>query len=133
MPRAIATLLGLVLPLGIASSAAAADEAKVTPLARQALPDLGSKEGLVLTVEYRPGQSSAAHRHNAHTFVYVLQGAVMMGVNGRPPVRLEAGQTFYEAPGDVHTESRNASDSVPAKFVVVMIKEKDAPPTVPAK
>jgi quercetin dioxygenase-like cupin family protein len=43
------------------------------------------------------------------------------------------GQTFYEGPDDVHTVSRNASQTVPAKFLVFFVKDKGAPILVVAK
>jgi quercetin dioxygenase-like cupin family protein len=97
--------------------------------------DLGiaGKEATMLTVEYAPGASSAAHRHNAHTFVYVLEGSVVMQVKGGKEVTLSPGQTFYESPEDVHTVSRNASATKPAKFLVFFVKDKGAPGTVPAR
>jgi quercetin dioxygenase-like cupin family protein len=127
----------VALPFAFALAAAApafgADQAKVTPLLSKELTDIDNKEVVMLTVEYKPGQSSAPHRHNAHTFVYVLQGALMMGVKGQEPVRVETGQTFYESPADIHTVSRNASDSVPAKFLVFFVKDKGASANVPAE
>ena len=85
----------------------------------------------MLIVEYAPGGSSAKHRHNAHTFVYVLEGSIVMQVEGGATVTLGPGQTFYESPDDVHAVSKNASDSRPAKFVVFFVKDKGAPPVVP--
>jgi quercetin dioxygenase-like cupin family protein len=114
-------------------AAAAAQDAKVTPLMTQDLAGILGKEGTMVTVEYAPGASSAEHRHNAHTFVYVLEGAVVMQVKGGKEVTLGPGQTFYEAPEDVHTVSRNASTTKPAKFLVFFVKQKGAPLTVPAK
>ena len=111
---------------------AAADDAKVTPLMARDLTDIGGKEGVVLTVEYAPGGSSTRHRHNAHTFVYVLEGSVVMQVAGSDPVTLGPGQTFYESPDSVHVVSKNASDSRPAKFLVFFVKDKGAPPVLPA-
>jgi quercetin dioxygenase-like cupin family protein len=84
-------------------------------------------------VEYAPGASSPEHRHNAHTFVYVLEGAVVMQVKGGTEVTLRPGQTFYESPDDVHTVSRNASSTSPAKLLVFFVKQKGAPTTVPTK
>jgi quercetin dioxygenase-like cupin family protein len=117
----------------VASPAYGADAAKVVPLLTQALANQPDKEVTMLTVEYAPGQSTPIHRHNAEVFVYVLEGAVMMGVQGSNPVRLGVGQTFHESPNDIHAVSRNASDSAPAKFVVFMIKDKGAPATTPVK
>jgi quercetin dioxygenase-like cupin family protein len=87
---------------------------------------------LVLIVEYPPGGRSSPHRHDASVFVYVLEGAVTMQVAGGSPVTLKAGETFHESPNDVHVTSANASSTAPAKFLVHMIKNKGAPPSVPA-
>jgi quercetin dioxygenase-like cupin family protein len=126
-------LIALCLAAASAAATAAAQEAKVTPLMTQELAGIGGKEGTMAMVEYAPGGSDAAHRHNAYVFVYVLEGAVVMQVKGGKEVTLGPGQTFYEAPEDVHTVSRNASTTKPAKFLVFFVKQKGAPLTVPAK
>jgi quercetin dioxygenase-like cupin family protein len=84
-------------------------EAKVTPLMSKDLTDFPGKEGLMITVEYPPGSSDPIHRHNAHAFVYVLEGSIVMQVRGGKEVTLTPGQTFYEGPNDVHVVGRNAS------------------------
>lgn len=121
----------------LASLTTLAEEAKqggvATPLLSQPLGGIDGKEGVMLTVEYPPGGSSAPHRHNANTFVYVLEGSVVMQVQGGKEVTLTAGQTFYESPTDIHTVSKNASATKPAKILVFFVKDKGSPPTVPAK
>jgi quercetin dioxygenase-like cupin family protein len=108
-------------------------EAKVTPLLSKDLTDLSGKEGLMLMVEYPPGSSDPIHRHNAHGFIYVLEGSIVMQVRGGKEVTLTPGQTFYEGPEDVHVVGRNASETKAAKFVVFFVKDKGAPVLVPAK
>jgi quercetin dioxygenase-like cupin family protein len=73
------------------------------------------------------------HRHDAHAFVYVLEGQIVMQLKGQPAVTLEAGQTFYEGPTDVHVVGRNASDTKPARFVVVLLKAEGAPILTPVE
>jgi quercetin dioxygenase-like cupin family protein len=107
-------------------------DAKVTLLLSKDLTDFPGKEGLMITVEYPPGGSDPIHRHNAHAFVYVLEGSIVMQVRGGKEVTLTPGQTFYEAPSDVHVVGRNASQTKPAKFVVFLVKDKGAPVLVPA-
>ena len=107
-------------------------DAKVTPLLSKDLTDFPGKEGLMITVEYPPGSSDPIHRHNAHAFVYVLEGSIVMQVRGGKEVTLTPGQTFYEGPSDVHVVGRNASQTKPAKFVVFLVKDKGAPVFVPA-
>jgi quercetin dioxygenase-like cupin family protein len=112
---------------------ATAQEAKVTPIVTQDLKGTDGKEGTMIIVEYAPGGSSAAHRHNAYAFVYVLEGSVVMQVKNGKEMTLGPGQTFLESPEDVHTVSRNASTTRPVKFLVFFVKPKGAPLTVPAK
>ena len=114
------------------SCSAFGQQATNTPLFQADIEDLREQEALMLTVEYPPGVASAAHRHNAYVYVYVLVGAVVMQVEGGKRPTLSAGETFYETPGDEHTVSMNASDTESAKILVFMIKPQDAPPTVPA-
>jgi quercetin dioxygenase-like cupin family protein len=109
-----------------------AQEAKVTELLSKDLTNFPGKEGLMITVEYPPGSTDPIHRHNAHGFIYVLEGSIVMQVRGGKEVTLTPGQTFYEGPDDVHTVGRNASQTKPAKFVVFFVKDKGAPVLVPA-
>ena len=93
------------------------------------LPDIEGREEVALEVTLAPGHSSPPHRHNAHTFVYVLEGNVEMQVEGGELQRLGPGGTFYESPDDIHSVSRNPSDTEPARILVVFIKKKGAPIT----
>jgi quercetin dioxygenase-like cupin family protein len=110
-----------------------AQEAQVTPIMSKDLPDLPGKEGLMITVVYPPGSSDPIHRHNADAFIYVLEGTIVMQLNGGKEITLTPGQSFYEGPNDVHTIGRNASTTKPAKFIVLLVKNKDAPVLVPVK
>ena len=117
----------------------AADPAPPPPAAesvailKQALAGIEGKEVLMATVTYPPGGATPAHRHDANTFVYVLEGSVVMQVAGGKPVTLTAGQTFYESPTDIHAVSRNASSTEPAKILAVLVKDVGKPATVPVK
>ena len=113
------------------SSSLLAEEAKVTDLFSKDLTNLPGKEGLMIIVDYPPGSTDPIHRHNAHAFVYVLEGSIVMQVRGGKEVTLTSGQTFYEGPDDVHVVGRNASKTKPAKFVVFLVKDKGAPVVVP--
>jgi quercetin dioxygenase-like cupin family protein len=107
--------------------------AVVVPLLTKDLAGIPNKEGTMLTVQYVPGGASLPHRHDAHVFVYVLEGALTMQVDGQPAVTLTAGQTFYETPGDIHRVSANASKTESAKILVFMVKDKGKPATQPVK
>ena len=123
----------LFVPVFLIAGALMAQEAQVTPLMSKDLADFPGKEGLMITVVYPPGSSDPIHRHNAHAFVYVLEGSIVMQVKGGKEVTLTPGQTFYEGPNDVHVVGRNASTTKPAKFVVFLVKNKDAPVLIPVK
>jgi quercetin dioxygenase-like cupin family protein len=121
----------LLVAAGIACAEQAPPSAIVAPLMTKALSDHPGKEVLMITVDYPPGAVDPVHRHNAHGFIYVLEGSIVMGVRGSKPVTLTAGQTFYEGPNDVHTIGRNASQTRPAKFLVFLIKDAGAPVLTP--
>ena len=128
--RALKLLTTVVL--SIVSTASIAQQSSARNVFQTDLPDIDGREAVVLEVVYPPGAASASHRHNAHTFVYVLEGTVEMQVAGGELKKLTAGQMFYETPNDIHSVSRNASATEPAKILVFAIKMKDAPASVPA-
>ena len=127
------TFTKLILALAcLMSSTLVAQEAKVTELMSKDMTNIPGKEGLMIVVDYPPGSTDPIHRHNAHAFIYVLEGSIVMQVNGGKETTLTPGQTFYEGPDDVHVVGRNASKTKPAKFIVVFVKDKGAPVLVPA-
>lgn len=122
-----------ILVLLLKCSLLIAQEPKVSSLTVKPLSDFPGKEAQILTVEYPPGGHNVAHRHNAYGFIYVLEGSIVMAVNGKKPVTLTAGQTFCEGPNDIHTIDRNASKTEPARFLVFLLKNKNAPVLIPVK
>ena len=122
-------MLMLVLAIAglAAESALSAPEAQVEQVLSRPFADIPGKEGLMLVVTYPPGSGDVVHRHDAHGFVYVLEGSVVMQVKGGPQVTLTAGQTFYEGPDDIHIVGYNASRAQPAKMVVFLVKNKSVP------
>jgi quercetin dioxygenase-like cupin family protein len=123
----------LLVPACLIAGALIAQDAQVTPIMSKDLPEFPGKEGQMITVVYPPGASDPIHRHNAHAFVYVLEGSVVMQLKGGKEVTLTPGQSFYEGPNDIHVVGRNASTTKPAKFLVVLVKNKDAAVLTPVK
>jgi quercetin dioxygenase-like cupin family protein len=115
------------------SALAAQPGPDVAALLSKELADIPGKEVLMLEVEYPPGGADPVHRHDAHGFIYVLEGSIVMGVKGGAEVTLTPGQTFYEGPHDVHTVGRNASATQPAKFLVLLVKNPGVAPVLPAE
>jgi quercetin dioxygenase-like cupin family protein len=127
----------LIAPLGAPAQQAGAPHSAhdivVKQLMTKALSDIPDKEVLAITVDYPPGGADPIHRHDAHAFVYVLEGSIVMGVKGGKEVTLKAGETFYEGPDDIHTVGRNASKTKPAKFLVMLVKNKGVDFFLPVK
>ena len=122
-----------LLAMRLASSEPTPQNAAVTPLLAMGLANDQSKELSMIEVDYAAGESTPAHTHHAQALLYVLEGSIVMQVRGAPSVTLSAGQTWYEGPDDVHVVSRNASSSMPAKYVVFLVKDKGAPLLTPVK
>jgi quercetin dioxygenase-like cupin family protein len=131
--RILATALVLACSAQLTQPAHAAPQPVVVPVMQKDLADEPGKEMLMITVDYPPGAVEPIHRHDAHAFVYVLEGSIVMQVRGGKEVTLTPGQTFYEGPNDVHTVGRNASTTEPAKFVVVLLKKKGVDVVLPAE
>ena len=133
------TMKKIILSIAIAAFALAAQFAPAAPppdvkeIMSKPFTDIPGKEGLVLTVTYPPGGADEIHRHDAHAFVYVLEGSIVMQLRGAEPVTLKPGEGFYEGPNDVHIVGRNASDKKPAKFVVFLVKKQGVPAFLPTK
>jgi quercetin dioxygenase-like cupin family protein len=122
-----------LLLLSLMASTVMAQQPDVVTVMSKDLTDFPGKEVVMITVEFPPGGSDPIHRHNAHGFIYVLEGSVVMQVQGGTEVTLTPGQTFYEGPDDVHVVGRNASTTRPAKLLAILVKDKGAPILVPVK
>ena len=120
--------------LGITASARAdTPHAKVTQLMTRALADYPGQEMEMIVVDYPPGSVDPVHRHDANAMLYVLEGSIVMQVQGGKAVTLKPGDAFYEGPNDIHTVGRNASQTAPARFVVVFLKKQGAPILTPVQ
>jgi quercetin dioxygenase-like cupin family protein len=124
VPAAVVAFAAFAVPN---AQAAETPQAAVTTLMTKALSDYPGKEGMMIIVDYPPGSVDPIHRHDAHAFVYVLEGSIIMQVKGGKEVTLKPGQAFYEGPNDVHVVGKNASSTQPAKFLVVFLKKAGAP------
>ena len=136
--RALGALSAAVLAGAFAGGAVVAQQqaaaTKITPLMKQAIPEYPGHEVTMLTLDIPPGGGSAPHRHPGHhIFGYVLEGAYQIKLDDGAEKTLTAGETFYEAPGQLHAVSRNASETAPAKVLVVILAESGKPITVPEK
>ncbi len=124
-------MLGALFAHGVLADTAADTSTIITPLMEKPLAARTAAVASMVTVEYAPGAGTPPHSHPADTFVYVLEGAIEMQVAGGELKVLKAGDTYYEQPSDKHMVSRNASKTDKARFLVMFVKDKDAPVLVP--
>lgn len=131
IPKQVAFAFLMVAGMVAGVAQATPPPAIVKEIMTQPLDDYPGKEALMIMVEYPPGAVDPVHRHRAHSFVYVLRGSIVMQVQGGQEVTLTPGQTFYEGPNDLHTVGRNASQTDPARFMVLLLKDRNAPFFIP--
>ena len=124
-------LLAFASLAGTACFAHDTGEETTTPLQRRELVDVPGKTGMLVLVNYAPGQASKAHVHPGSVFAYVVEGEVVSQLEGQSPVTYRAGQSWYEPPRVPHLVSRNASDTAPAKLLAWLILDDGAPPKEP--
>lgn len=133
MRTAFVPLTAVAIALG-ASPAIAQEREKVKVAFEHALPNVGGKRIVAVTVTYPPGGKSLAHHHAASAFIYahVLSGAIRSQVGNDPAKVYHAGEGFYEMPGSHHAISENASEKEPASLLAVFIVDSgDDPLTTP--
>ena len=137
--RALSCVAALIVMLGATAAAPARAQqqvpaTKVTSLLKQMLADFPGREVVVVTLDIPPGGGSPPHRHPGHhIFGYVLEGTYKIRLDQGPEIILTKGQTFYEAPGQLHAVSANASQTEPAKVIAFIVAESGKPITVPER
>ena len=127
----IAALAG-AFSLGVVVAQQVLPATKATQVMQQAIAEFPGHEVTMTILDIPPGGGSAPHRHQTtHNFGYVLEGAYRIKLDDGPERVLSRGDSFYEAPNQLHAVSRNASTTEPAKVLVVGIAEIGKPTTVP--
>jgi quercetin dioxygenase-like cupin family protein len=99
---------------------------KRTDLLKTYLGELEGKEMQVWVADIPPGAATGPHSHPTPRFVYVLEGAVVLELDGKPPQMYRVGQAYVELPGERHN-FRNASTTEPAKALGFQYVGKDQP------
>ncbi len=130
----LASMAGMASSLLATREAAAAPSAKALVQRDAPAVNLDGWQMTASEVTYPPGESSGRHRHPGFVVGYVLEGQYRFAVNDKPPVVLSAGQMFFEsfdAPGEVHAVSGNASQTQPARILAVVFTKKGDPVTIP--
>ena len=121
------------LALSLCTSAAFAHDPseKVTVLQDQMLKNAPGKKAMMIEVDYKPGQSSIAHKHEGTAMAYVISGEIISQVKGEKAITYKAGEYWYEPAGSEHLVSKNASATKPAKLLVFMVLAPDEKVLIP--
>jgi quercetin dioxygenase-like cupin family protein len=101
-----------------------------------AIPNIPGKSLVAVEVDYAPGAASPPHTHakSAFIYAYVISGAIESKVNDGETHIYRAGESWSEPPGAIHSISRNASKTEPAKLLAVFVLDtNDNPLTTPIK
>lgn len=126
-----APLAALALTVSATAIAHEGPSEKITVLQDEALKNVPGKKAMMIKVDYKPGQSSIAHKHEGTAMAYVLSGAVISQVKGEKAITYKAGQYWYEPAGSEHLVSKNASATKPAKLLVFMVLSPDEKVLIP--
>ncbi|MCV2221728.1 MULTISPECIES: cupin domain-containing protein [Pseudomonas] len=125
-------LVAAALAFSLSASAMAHDPSeKITVLQEQLLKNAPGKKAMMIEVDYQPGQSSIAHKHEGTAMAYVLDGEVISQVKGEKAITYKKGQFWYEPAGSEHLVSKNASSTKPAKLLVFMVLAPDEQVLIP--
>ena len=95
----------------------------VTKKFEAAIPNIPGKSLVAVEVDYAPGASSTPHTHakSAFIYAYVISGAIESKVNNGATRVYRAGEGWSEQPGAIHSISRNASGTQPAKLLAAFV------------
>ncbi|OYQ28924.1 cupin [Pseudomonas mandelii] len=126
-----APLTALALTVSATAIAHEGPSEKVTVLQDEALKNVPGKKAMMIEVDYKPGQSSIAHKHEGTAMAYVLSGSIISQVKGEKAITYKAGQYWYEPAGSEHLVSKNASATKPAKLLVFMVLSPDEKVLIP--
>ena len=109
--------------------------AQQTGFARVPLQDqdlsITGKHVVQARAEFQPGVASGRHTHPGEEAGYVLEGQVEVMIEGKPTLKLKAGEAFFVPAGLIH-EGKNVGTGV-AKILGTYIVDKGKPLSTPAK
>lgn len=131
MSRFCAAPLAALALMFCASAFAHDPSEKVTVLQDEMLKNVPGKKALMIEVDYQPGQSSIAHKHDGTTMAYVISGEITSQVKGQPAKTYKAGEFWYEPAGSEHMVSKNASATQPARLLAFMVLATDEKVLIP--
>jgi quercetin dioxygenase-like cupin family protein len=91
--------------------------------------DVANGEGVTMLIEIPVGGVSARHSHPGEDFGYLLEGAIVLQIDGYPPQTVKAGETFFTPRGRIHN-ARNIGTTT-ARAVDTYVIDKGKPVVIP--
>ena len=129
----LSMVLGLAVALGTVTWAARTLNAQQPGFKRVELQrhDLGTPnhEVVVTRGEFAAGAGTPKHTHPGEEAAYILEGQVLLEIDGKPPATLKAGDVFFVPAGHVH--SAKNTGQTPAKVLSTYVVEKGKPLATP--
>jgi quercetin dioxygenase-like cupin family protein len=89
------------------------------------------REAVQVRAEFDPGVAAGKHTHPGEELGYILEGTLVIEMEGKAPVTLNAGDFFFVPAGTVH-DGRNVG-SGKAKVLATYVVEKGKPIATPVK
>jgi len=132
MQRAV-LIIALVLSVGAVAGNALADGQKAQPerkiLERHDQSGVPGKEVVIGTASLPAGTAIGFHDHPGDEIGYIIKGSVIWKVRGQPDKTLQAGQSFFNPRGSVH--SVVSADSGDSLVISTWIVDKGKPMATP--
>ena len=120
----VSLMVGIVVGvLGTRMLSAQQQLGKGTILQRTELAGVKEKEAILVLRDLPPGTESGKHMQSGNEIVYVLEGSVILEVQGKPPVTLKAGEAFQTKPHEAHNV-KNASPTASGKALAFYVAKK---------
>ena len=87
-------------------------------------------ESVTAVAEFQPGGTVGRHTHPGEEVGYILEGTIILEQDGKPPVTLGPGKTFFIPAGTIHNATNRST--APARVLANYIVEKGKPLATPA-
>jgi len=106
--------------------------AEQTPLLRSDLEALPGNEANIVRMDFPAGWTGGKHYHTGDVFLYILEGELVLDVEGQDPQTLGPGKAYHESVEKVMT-AHNPSTTQAAKVIIFQVGAKDEPLMIKAE
>ncbi|MBN9549720.1 MAG: cupin domain-containing protein [Alphaproteobacteria bacterium] len=119
-----------IMRAGAGEAAMARPITTVKPLSCERLPNVPGHSITTALVEFPPNAYTPRHRHPGSVTAFVIKGALRSQMEGGPAVTYTQGQTWFEAPGAIHSFAENDSVTEPAELLAIFVAQDDCGPLI---